>query len=252
MQEVNAFEIINPHSSCPLILTCEHATAKIPENYHNLGLADELLDTHIARDKGCGDLTVALAKKLGCTAFIAGYSRLFIDYNRRENEPSLILSESDKVTVPGNVNLSPEERTFRLENFHQPYYRAIFEKIKQLKSEGVTPLIFSVHGFTPQLKGGSFRPWNAGILYVKENPFALKILAELQKLPDLKIDANVPYDLRQYNTGAAAICGEDLGLCNAVIEIRDTEFDDIAAGVEKWADILSPILSGFADLNFGK
>ena len=252
MQEVKAFEIINPQAQSPLILTCEHATAKIPENYHNLGLADELLDTHIARDKGCGDLTVALAAKLNCTAFIAGYSRLFIDYNRRENEDSLILAESDKIAIPGNVNLSPEERRYRIENYHRPYYRAIFEKIQQLKDAGATPVIFSVHGFTPQLKGGSFRPWNAGILYVKENPFALKILAELQKVPGLKVDANVPYDLRQYNTGAAAICGEDLGLDNAVIEIRDTEFDDIAAGVEKWAEILCPILSGFADLNFGK
>ena len=252
MQEVKAFEIINQQAQSPLILTCEHATAKIPSGYDNLGLAPELLDTHIARDKGCGDLTAVLAAKLNCTAFVAGYSRLFIDYNRRENEPSLILAESDKVTVPGNLNLSSEERRCRIENYHRPYYQAIFEKIKQLKDAGATPVIFSVHGFTPQLKGGSFRPWNAGILYVKENPFALKILTELQKVSGLNVEANVPYDLRQYNTGTAAICGEDIGLENAVIEIRDTEFDDIESGVEKWANILCPILSGFADLNFRK
>ena len=58
MQEVKAFEIINPQAQSPLILTCEHATAKIPENYHNLGLADELLDTHIARDKGIDEQLV--------------------------------------------------------------------------------------------------------------------------------------------------------------------------------------------------
>lgn len=252
MQEVKAFEIINPQAQSPLILTCEHATAKIPVGYNNLGLTPELLNTHIARDKGCGDLTAVLAAKLNCTAFVAGYSRLFIDYNRRENESSLILAESDKIAIPGNVNLSPEERRYRIENYHRPYYRAISEKISQLKNTGITPVIFSVHGFTPQLKGGAFRPWNAGILYVKENPFALKILAELQKVPGLKVDANVPYDLRQYNTGAAAICGEDIGLYNAVIEIRDSEFDDIESGAAKWAEILCPILSGFADLNFRK
>ena len=56
------------------------------------------------------------------------------------------------------------------------------------------------------------------------------------------MDANVPYDMRQYNTGAAAICGEDIGLENAVIEIKDTEFDDMQAGVTKWRDLLLNIL----------
>ena len=161
MQEQNkVFEIINPNSASGLILTCEHASSQIPESYNNLGLSADKLDTHIARDKGCKELTEVLAQKLGCTAFIAGYSRLFIDYNRRENEDSLILDESDKVLILGN----------------------------------------------------------------------------------LKVDANVPYDMRQYNTGAAAICGEDIGLENAVIEIKDTEFNDMQAGVTKWSDLLINIL----------
>ena len=242
MPEFNPYRIINPNSQNPLILTCEHAAATIPNGYNNLGLSDNELDTHIARDKGCGVLTEMLAQNLGCTAFIANYSRLFIDYNRRENEASLILSESDGVTVKGNQNLSSDEREFRLAHFHRPYYAAIFAKIRDLQARNITPTIFSVHGFTPQLKGGSFRPWNAGILFVKESPFALHLLSELQKIDYLKIDANVPYDMRQYNTGAAAICGEDIGLQNAVIEIRDTEFDDIQTGAEKWCNILSRIL----------
>ena len=65
----------------------------------------------------------------------------------------------------------------------------------------------------------------------------------LRNLPELKVDANVPYDMRWYNTGAAAICGEDIGLENAVIEIRDSEFDDMAAGVAKWGNILYDILN---------
>lgn len=237
------YDIINNESVNPLILTCEHASALIPEAYHNLGLPAAALDTHIARDKGCGKLTVALAEKLECTAFIAGYSRLFIDYNRRENEDSLILAESDKVVIPGNQNLTAAEREYRLANFHRPYYKAINHKITTLQNRGITPLIFSIHGFTPQLKGGTFRPWNAGILYVKENAFANRLLAGLKKEADLSVDANVPYDMRQYNTGAAAICGEDIGLENAVIEIRDTEFDDMSKGVEKWSRLLAKILS---------
>lgn len=243
MQEVlDVYEIINKESDCPLILTCEHASNKIPEKYNNLGLSDKLLDTHIARDKGCKELTTILAKKIGCTAFLAGYSRLFIDYNRRENEKSLILDESDKIIISGNVNLSKEERDYRIENFHRPYYKAIFAKIENMQKKGIKPCIFSIHSFTPQLKGGIYRPWNAGILYVKENPFAMNLLAGLKMHKDLLVDANVPYDMRQYNTGAAAICGEDIGLENAVIEIRDTEFVDIKKGTAKWAEILFDVL----------
>ena len=69
-----------------------------------------------------------------------------------------------------------------------------------------------------------------------------QLLNGLKRYPNLKTDANVPYDMRQYNTGASAICGEDIGLFNAVIEIRDTEFDDINKGAEKWANILAGIL----------
>ncbi len=237
------YEVINRDSRCPLILTCEHASAEIPAGYGNLGLSPAWLDTHIARDKGCGELTAALAQKLGCTAFLAGYSRLFIDYNRRENEDSLIVDESDKIIIPGNQNLTEAERAYRVENYHRPYYQAIFAKIKALQEQGIMPQIFSIHGFTPQLRGGSFRPWQAGILYVTKNPLAEKLLNGLRAEPDIQADANVPYDMRQYNTGAAAICGEDIGLENAVIEIRDTEFADIASGAAKWCEILSKILN---------
>lgn len=241
-EQHKVFEIINKDSLNPLILTCEHASSIIPSGYDNLGLDEKYLDTHIARDKGCGVLTPLLAQKLNATAFIAGYSRLFIDYNRRANEDSLILAESDKIIIPGNQNLSDAERQYRIKNYHQPYYQAIFAKIEDLQKKGITPKIFSIHGFTPQLKGGTYRPWHAGVLYVKKNPLATQLLNGLRKHPDLTVDANVPYDLRQYNTGASAICGEDIGLLNAVIEIRDTEFDDISQGASKWADILSSIL----------
>jgi predicted N-formylglutamate amidohydrolase len=241
-EDPKVYEVLNQESLNPLILTCEHASSVIPQAYHNLGLTEDLLDTHIARDKGCKELTVKLAEKLNCTAFLAGYSRLFIDYNRRENEDSLILDESDKVIIPRNQNLTDKERKYRIENYHRPYYKAIFQKIEHLQEQGITPKIFSIHGFTPQLKGGTYRPWHAGILYVKENPLALELLNGLKRYSELKTDANVPYDLRQYNTGASAICGEDIGLENAVIEIRDTEFDDITHGADKWANILADIL----------
>lgn len=235
--------IINPESTSDLILTCEHASALIPEQYQNLGLKEKDLQTHIARDKGCGGLTVALAQKLGCCAFLGKYSRLLIDLNRRENEEELIVSVSDKKIIPGNENISDEEKQHRLNTYYRPYYQAVFDKIASLKKQGIQPRLFSVHGFTPQLKGGTFRPWHAGILYMEQTPLSQRLLKGLSAYSELKIDSNVPYDLRKYNTGASVICGAEQGLDNALIEIRDTEFDDIQSGTEKWCAALSGILA---------
>ena len=50
-----AYNVVNADSQKPLILTCEHASALIPDSYQNLGLDADCLNTHIARDKGVGN-----------------------------------------------------------------------------------------------------------------------------------------------------------------------------------------------------
>jgi hypothetical protein len=45
--------------------------------------------------------------------------------------------------------------------------------------------------------------------------------------------------MRQYNTGSSTICGKDLNLENATIEIRDTEFENLNQGVEKWCSYIA-------------
>ncbi len=239
----NSFRIINKDSQKPLILTCEHASEKIPEEYNNLGLENKYYDTHIARDKGCGKLTECLAEKLGVTAFIGGYSRLLVDLNRRENEEELIVKESDKVIIPGNANISDEEKEKRLSEYYRPYHQAIENKIAELRKAGIIPQVFSVHGFTPQLQGGSFRPWHAGILYLEENPLVNKVNQRISEFKDLIVGKNVPYDLRKYNTGASVIHGAENNLENCLIEIRDDEFANMEKGVSKWCEILAYALS---------
>lgn len=239
----NNFKIINKDSKQSLILTCEHASEKIPEEYNNLGLEKKYYDTHIARDKGCGKLTELLAEKLGVTAFIGEYSRLLVDLNRRENEEELIVKESDKITIPGNADISPEEKEKRLSVYYRPYHQAIENKITELKKAGITPRIFSIHGFTPQLQGGSYRPWNAGILYLEENPLVNKVNQRISEFKNLVVGQNVPYDLRRYKTGASVVHGAENNLENCLIEIRDDEFDNLEKGVAKWCDILAYALA---------
>ncbi len=238
----NVCTILNAKSDNCLIITCEHASAVIPAEYKNLGLTDEELNRHIARDKGAKEITEMLAKKLGCFAIMGNYSRLLIDLNRRENEVELILEESDKTLVPNNQCLSAEEKEKRLQKYYRPYYMAIEKHINQLCNKGIKPIVFSVHSYTPQLKGGEYRPWHAGILYHQPTKLASYLYHGLKINTDKNIGENVPYDLRKYNTGAVIMCGAEKELDYALIEIRDDEFSDLKKGAAYWVEKLENAL----------
>lgn len=232
------FDVVNAGAESCLILTCEHAGAGIPAEYHNLGLSAAELNRHIARDKGAREVTLSLAEKLGCRAVLGVYSRLLIDLNRRINEDELIVAESDRTPIPGNAGITEAERQKRIELFYRPYYQALAGQIAAVRQTRRQPVIFSIHSFTPQLKGGKYRPWQAGILYHNPTRLAAHLYRELSAAKDKVIGENVPYDLRQYNTGTAVICGEEQGLDYALIEIRDDEFDNMAQGAADWTERL--------------
>ena len=243
--ENSIFEEINKQSGSQLIITCEHAGAQIPEEYNSLGVSAENLDTHIARDKGAREVSHLLAQKLGCYAITGKYSRLLIDLNRRPNEDDLIVAASDKTDIPANQNLDETERANRLEKYYYPYYQAIEKQVAHIRGLGKKPVFFSVHSFTPQLKGGEYRPWNAGILWHKPSELSQFVYAKLQNRADKKVGANVPYDLQKCNTGAVVICGEEKGYDYGLIEIRDDEFDNMNQGADWWAANLADILQKY-------
>ncbi|MCM1322642.1 MAG: N-formylglutamate amidohydrolase [Acetobacter sp.] len=235
------FEFIAPTKNSRFILTCEHASADIPWEYENLGLSEKELNRHIARDKGAAEVCRFIAKELGCASFLGKYSRLLIDLNRRIGEDELILQESDKTLIPSNLNISEVEKKKRIETFYIPYYAAINGYIDDLIKRKEKPILFSIHSYTPQLRGGSYRPWQAGVLYHKPAMFADYLYQNLQKTSK-NVGENVPYDLRKYNTGAAIICGEEKDLDYALIEIRDDEFDNLQKGTEEWGRLLADLM----------
>ena len=245
--ENKVLEIVNKKSDSVLLLTCEHAGVDVPVEYNNLGLDEKQLDTHIARDKGCKELTKKLAQRLNCCAVLGRYSRLLINLNRRENEEELIVKVSDKVVIKGNENLDKTEIKKRLDKYYFPYYKTVENQLEYIKLLGKKPVVFSIHSYTPQLKGGEYRPWQAGVLFHKPTKLAEFLYDELQKT-DKNVGKNVPYDLRKYNTGTAVICGEEKGFDYALIEIRDDEFDNIEQGAEEWAKILGDILNKYLSI----
>ena len=234
------YEIIDGDRSRGLVLVADHAKRVLPSEYGDLGVPATDLERHIAYDIGVEALTRTLARQMAVPAVLANFSRLLIDPNRGEDDPTLIRQLYDGTIVPGNYPLSPTERERRLALFYRPYHEAVAAMVAAVASaSGGAPFLFSVHSFTPVLRGKP-RPWHAGVLWDLDDRVARPLIDALALDPALHIGDNEPYDgaLRGDTMFKHAIAA---GLPHALIEVRQDLIAD-AAGADRWASRLGPIL----------
>src|SRR5882672_4450553 len=159
------FVIVDGDRKRGIVLLGDHARRELPQEYGSLGLPAKEFDRHIAYDIGVETVTRELAAILGVPAVLANYSRLLIDPNRGEDDPTLIRQLYDGTIVPGNYHIDPEERERRLDRFYRPYHDAAGAMIASVAhASAQAPFIFSVHSFTPVMQGIE-RPWHVGILW---------------------------------------------------------------------------------------
>ncbi len=238
------FEIIHGEPRSSLVLLADHATNHVPQAYGDLGLPPSAFTRHIAYDIGIEPLTHRLAARLGCHAVLSRFSRLLIDPNRGEDDPTLIMKISDGAIVTGNHPISDEEWQRRIMRFHRPYHDAVAETIAQAsRATGKAPLVLSLHSFTPVWKGVP-RPWHAAVLWDSDGRAPLPLIDRLRQAGDLVIGDNEPYD--------GALRGDTLyrhcmktGIPHALLEVRQDLIGD-DRGVDEWVERLAPI---FADLD---
>ncbi len=234
------FEIMEGARNRGLVLLADHARRDLPEEYGDLGLPATEFDRHIAYDIGVEMVTRKLAALTGAPAVIAGFSRLLIDPNRGEDDPTLIRQLYDGTVVPGNYPMAAEERERRLDRFYRPYHDAVAAMVASVaEASGAAPFIFSVHSFTPIMQG-HVRPWHAGVLWDLDDRVARPLIDMLAEDPLLVVGDNEPYDgaLRGDTMFKHAIVN---GFAHALVEIRqDLIADD--SGAEDWARRLAPIV----------
>ena len=225
-----------------LILVCDHARNALPPAYGDLGLSPDSLQRHIAYDPGAEAVTRKLAALTGASAAMALYSRLLIDPNRGEDDPTLVMPLSDGAIIPGNARIDAAEISRRIEAFWRPYRRACAELIDGVQARNLVPALIGVHSFTPCFQG-RVRPWQVGILWDRDPRLAAPLI-EAFSTEDIVVGDNEPYD--------GALFGDTMyelstrrGLPGALIEIRQDllatpkQCDDWAALLAK---ILPPIL----------
>lgn len=239
------FEIIPGDPGRSLVILADHAMNRLPAEYGDLGLPAEAFTRHIAYDIGVEDVTRGLAARLGVPAVLGCFSRLLIDPNRGEDDPTLIMKLSDGMVIPANHPLSAEERERRLNRYHRPYHDAVATVIAETwRKSGQAPLIISLHSFTPAWKGVA-RPWHAGILWDTDPRAVHPLIHALSMDPELIVGDNEPYDGALRGDTMHRHCSMT-GLAHALLEIRQDLIGN-AAGVNSWVERLTPILATLAE-----
>lgn len=235
-------EIIHGNSTQGLLLIADHAMRHLPDEYGRLGLPDHEFERHIAYDIGVENVTRQLALLMHVPAVMARFSRLLIDPNRADDDPTLIRQLYDGAVISGNYPLAAGERELRLERYFRPFRKAVFDEATTCdKACGGACMIVSIHSFTPVMAGRA-RPWHIGLLWDKDDRVAKSLLAGLGLDANLTVGDNEPYD--------GALKGDTLyemgtkpGRAHVLIEIRQ----DLIAhdhGAREWAQRLAPLLLG--------
>ena len=221
------------------LVTCDHATNRVPGWVAggDLGIAPEDMQRHIAYDPGAAGLAAALAEALDSPCILSDFSRLVIDPNRGEDDPTLVMKLYDGTIIPANRHADDAETERRLQALYRPYHAAY----AALAARRQDTVIVAVHSFTPCLRGRSPRPWAVGVLYSHlDDRLSRALLAELAGEPDLCVGDNEPYS---GHLPGDAIDRHALrhGRHNTLIELRNDLIATPAAQAA-WAARLAPLL----------
>lgn len=220
------------------VITCDHAANTIPpELGGTLGLPDADMARHIAYDVGAAGVARALGQALDAPVILSNFSRLVIDPNRGERDPTLVMKLCDGSIIPGNRDVDTTEKERRLNAYHRPYHNAL----EQLAAARDDAVIVAMHSFTRQYQGRPPRPWHVGILHSYDTRLSDPLIALLQAQPDLTVGRNEPYN---GHLPGDAIERHALkhGRQNTLIELRNDLIEQ-PDQQKTWAARLAPLLT---------
>jgi predicted N-formylglutamate amidohydrolase len=234
-----AYHILGETRPARWLVTCDHASNHVPAWVAggDLGIAAQDMARHIAWDVGAAGLAAALAERLDAPCILSDFSRLVIDPNRGEDDPTLVMRLYDGTIIPANRHIDADGIAERLDRLHRPYHAAL----AGLAARRDDTVILAIHSFTPCLRGRAPRPWQVGVLYAPQDArLSQPLINRLRAMADLCVGDNQPY--------AGYLPGDAIdrhalqtGRQNTLVEVRNDLIGD-PAGQQGWADRLAPVL----------
>ena len=232
------YHVLGGERASRWLILCDHARNLVPDwvNGGDLGIAAEDMQRHIAYDIGAAGVAKRLAELLDAPAIMSNFSRLVIDPNRGEDDPTLVMQLYDGTLIAGNRGISQAGIDERLERCYRPYHAAV----TKLAARHDDTVIVSVHSFTPRFRGRPLRPWHCGLLYADDTRLSLPLVQLLEQVPGLVVGANKPY--------SGHLTGDTIyrhaiepGRQNTLIEVRN-DLIDSDAGQAEWAERFAQLL----------
>lgn len=218
--------------ACGCLLICDHAVNRVPEEYDGLGMDAAQMQRHIAYDIGAAGVTTMLSELMRAPAVLANFSRLLIDPNRGEDDPTLVMRLSDGAVVPGNADVDAAEIERRRRLYYEPYHKAVDAAVDEALATDRVPVLLSIHTFTDSWRGRA-RAWDAGILWDRDPRLARPLIDVLARDPSLHVGDNEPYTGKLLGD-CMYRHGTERGLANALVEIRQDLVRE-RSGQEEWA-----------------
>ena len=149
-----------PGSTLPCLITCEHASNRLPAPWTWSENDLRLKEMHWAWDLGAEAFSRELSTELGCTGIVTRFTRLLIDANRALDQENLFREVADGRSVELNTRLRESDKTHRIETYWRPYHEAI----EGLMDQQPIDFLLSIHSFTPLYEGNP-RSVEMGVLH---------------------------------------------------------------------------------------
>ena len=227
-------------ASSPFLITCDHASNRIPEVLGDLGVSAAERTRHIAWDIGALGVSRALSAQFDACLVATNYSRLVIDCNRHPARADAIPACSELTEVLGNRGLNDDDKAARREALWEPYHQTLKTLLDARQAARRPTAYIAIHSFTRVYKGES-RPWQIALLSNRDRRMADILLRELGKDGTLCVGDNIPYRLTDEGDYGVPVHAERRGLPHVLIELRQDEIAD-TAGQGAWATRLQALL----------
>jgi len=237
--EHEAYEETLGHPSAPLVLSCEHASARLPSPYSWPAEDAWLVGTHWSYDLGARALTLELSAVLHASAVLSRFSRLLVDPNRGLSQPDLFRAAAEGKAIRLTQDLDGAQRALRIERYYTPFHSALDQALARCAA----PLLLSIHSFTPNYEG-EVRDVEIGVLFNREEEHARALSHELAS--DFGgVRENEPWSGKGGLIYSAETHAERFGRVALELEVRQDRLEDSSFRAR-----LVPVLARFVTGRF--